>query len=82
LGTTDFEIYTHCGVENTRIGGVWFHAKPPLYDARRNGPPAGWGDPFQAGTLTVFEDHAVFEALGERVVFVPAPDNEPVRICD
>jgi hypothetical protein len=78
-----FEVYTHCGVENTRIQGVWWHAKPPLYNERRNGPPAGWGDPYQTGTLTVVSDsRAVFEALGQQVVFVPAPDNTPVRICD
>ncbi len=78
-----FEVYTHCGVENTRIRGVWWHAKPPLYNKRRNGPPAGWGDPYQTGTLTmVSDDRAVFEALGQQVVFVPAADNQPVRICD
>ena len=27
-------------------------------------------------------DRAVFEAPGRQVVFVPAPDNEPVRMCD
>jgi len=27
-------------------------------------------------------DRAVFDALGQQVVFVPAPNNEPVRICD
>ena len=27
-------------------------------------------------------DRAIFEALGQQVVFVPAPDNQPVRICD
>jgi hypothetical protein len=78
-----FKVYTHCGVENTRIQGVWWHAKPPLYNQRRDGPPAGWGDPYQAGTLTVVSDsRAVFEALGQQVAFVPAPNNEPVRICD
>lgn len=78
-----FEVYTHCGVENTRIQGVWWHAKPPLYNKRRNGPPAGWGDPYQTGALTIVsDDRAVFEALGQQVVFVPAPDNQPVRICD
>lgn len=77
------EVYTHCGVENTRIQGVWWHAQPPLYNKQRNGPPAGWGDPSQTGTLTVVsDDRAVFEALGQQVVFVPAPNNKPVRICD
>jgi hypothetical protein len=78
-----FDLYTHCGVENARIRGVWWHADPPLYNERRNGPPAGWGDPYQTGTLTMLSDsRAVFEALGQRVVLVPAPDNQPVRICD
>jgi hypothetical protein len=78
-----FALYTHCGVENTRIRGDWWHADPPLYNKRRTGPPAGWGDPYQTGTLTMLTDNrAVFEALGQRVVLVPAPDNQPVRICD
>ncbi len=78
-----FEVYTHCGVENTRIHGDWWHAKPPLYNKRRNGPPPGWGDPYQTGTLTMVSDNrAVFEALGQQVVFVPTAENHPVRICD
>lgn len=79
---TPFSVYTHCGVENVRIDGQWWHAKPPLYDDERTGPPAGWSDPHQEGTLTMESaERAVFEALGQRVVFVPAPDNEPVRVC-
>lgn len=77
-----FSVYTHCGVESFRLDGRWWHARPPLYDRERSGPPAGWGDPHQEGTLTmVSADRAVFEALGQRIVFVPAPDNEPVRVC-
>jgi hypothetical protein len=80
--STPFSVYTHCGVENVRIDGRWWHAKPPLYNAERSGPPAGWGDPYQDGTLTIESpDRAVFEALGQEVVFVPAPENEPVRVC-
>jgi hypothetical protein len=80
--TTPFSVYTHCGVENVRIDGRWWHAEPPLYNQDRSGPPEGWGDPHQDGTLTmVAPDRAVFEALGQRVVFVPAPENEPVRVC-
>lgn len=82
FSSTSFMVYTHCGVENTRIDGRWWHAKPSLYDEKGGGPPAGWGDPYQEGTLTVESaDRAVFEALGQQVVFVPAPDNEPVRVC-
>jgi hypothetical protein len=78
-----FTVHTHCGVESALIEGAWWHAKPPLHNMRRNGPPAGWGDPLQRGRLTVQSaDRAVFEAAGQKVVFVPAPDNDPVRICD
>lgn len=77
-----FSVYTHCGVESVRIDGRWWHASPPLYNQERSGPPAGWGDPYQEGTLTMESaDRAVFEALGQRVVFVPAPDDEPIRVC-
>jgi hypothetical protein len=78
-----FELYTHCGVESARIDGRWWHAKPPLYNNSRSSPPAGWGDPSQRGTLTMVSNkRALFVALGQRVVFVPAPNNEPVRMCD
>jgi len=80
--STPFSVYTHCGIENLRIDGRWWHASPPLYNQERSDPPAGWGDPHQEGTLTMESaDRAVFEALGQRVVFVPAPDNEPARVC-
>lgn len=78
-----FTAFTHCGVESIRIDGRWWHAKPPLYNQARNGPPEDWGDPQQDGVLTVESaDRAVFVALGQQVVFVPAPDNEPGRPCD
>lgn len=77
-----FSVYTHCGVENVRIDGRWWHAKAPLYDDGRTGPPDGWGDPYQEGRLTVESaKRAVFEFAGQRVVFVPAPNNAPVRVC-
>ena len=82
-GSLPFTLPTHCGVENLRVDGRWWHAAPPLYNRAGSGPPAGWGDPVQKGRLTIESpDRAVFEALGQRVVFVPAPDNEPVRMCD
>ncbi len=81
--STPFTVYTHCGVENVRIDGRWWHATPPLYNKSRSGPPTGWGDPHQEGALTMESaDRAVFMALGQEIVFVPAPDNEPVRMCD
>jgi hypothetical protein len=80
--TKPFRLYTHCGVESARIDGRWWHAKPPLYNEDRSGPPDGWDNPFQHGRLTVESpNRAVFKAAGQRVVFVPAPDNQPVRVC-
>jgi hypothetical protein len=79
--STRFKVYTHCGVESAHSDGRWWHASPPLY-GKAWGPPARWSDPYQDGTLTLESaERAVFEALGQRVVFVPAPDNEPVRVC-
>lgn len=81
-GRTTVSLYTHCGVESANIEGRWWHARPALYNQDRSGPPAGWGDPYQEGTLTMeAADRAVFEALGERVVFVPAGDDQPPRAC-
>lgn len=50
-GTTfRVDLYTHCGVRGIDIGGVWFAAEPPLVE--QFGPPPGWGDPDQPGTVT------------------------------
>lgn len=79
----DYFVYTHCGVESLSVGGRWWHAVEPLYGG--NGPgdsPDGWGDPYQEGELTLnSEDSITFEAKGEEVEFVPAPDDKPMRMC-
>lgn len=78
-----FKLYTHCGVEYAQIRGQRWHADPPRYNRSGSSPPAGWGDPYQRGTLVVeSSQRAVFKALGQVVIFVPAPENEPVRMCD
>ena len=77
-----FSVYTHCGVESVRINGHWWHADPPLYNREGSGPPVGWADPYQEGALTMESaDRAVFVARGQSIVFVPAPNDEPVRVC-
>ena len=65
-----YQLYTHCGVDEARIGHRYFEAVHPLSDGAGN-PPAGWGNPYQQGTMTllspataVFRDHA-----GHRVQF-------------
>ena len=82
--TIEFSMYTHCGVESTRINGRVWNATNPLYSSpEKLGPPDGWGDPYQDGKLTLqSSDRAVFAARGERVVLVPSDTGEPLRPCD
>lgn len=48
-----FELYTHCGIRETKIGGDFYTATPVLADGNGN-PPGGWGNPGQVGTMTVY----------------------------
>ena len=59
-----YQLYTHCGIDEARIGNRYFEAVHPLSDGQNN-PPPGWGNPYQQGTMTllspttaVFRDHA------------------------
>jgi hypothetical protein len=57
--TYPVDLYTHCGVLGLDIGGVWFAADRPLVE--EYGPPDGWGNPDQPGTITMLtHDTAVF----------------------
>jgi len=49
---TNFDLYTHCGVREARIGNDFYYASPVLDDGNGN-PPSGWGNPYQMGTMTV-----------------------------
>ena len=52
--TVDFSMYTHCGVESTRINGRVWNAVDPLHSSpERLGPRAGWANPEQDGRLTL-----------------------------
>ena len=63
-------LHTHCGVDEAKIGMRFYEAVTPLSDGSGN-PPAGWGNPYQAGTMTlVSATQAVFtDKGGHRVVF-------------
>jgi len=50
----DYVLYTHCGVEWAPVDGVWWRTGR-LDDGNAN-PPEGWGNPFDAGKLTVESD--------------------------
>lgn len=55
-----FDLYTHCGINQLSVGGQYFqHVGGSLTDGSGN-PPAGWGNPYQHGTLSVSGDVAVF----------------------
>jgi hypothetical protein len=73
-----FELYTHCGVLGADVGGVWFAADPPLVEDPAN-PPAGWDNPYQAGTLTVLsDDEALFtDDAGHEVRLVADEGSRP-----
>jgi hypothetical protein len=60
----EFDLYTHCGVREARIGTVYYAASPVLDDGHGN-PPPGWGNPGQVGSMTVRPDGtAHFSASG------------------
>jgi hypothetical protein len=79
-----YRLYTHCGIDEARIGSRYYQAVHPLSDGQGN-PPAGWGNPYQQGTMTllspskaVFRDHA-----GHHVQFRLRPGATSFkRLCD
>ena len=50
----DYVLYTHCGVEWAPVDGVWWRTDP--LGVAIGSPPDGWGNPLDAGTLTVDDD--------------------------
>jgi hypothetical protein len=76
-GTTaaqPYRLYTHCGIDEARIGNRYFEAVHPLSNGHGN-PPAGWGNPFQQGTMTLLStSEAVFrDDAGHHVLFRVRP---------
>lgn len=65
-----YALYTHCGVNEARIGRTYYVADHPLSDGQGN-PPPGWGNPYQHGTMTISAPGAaVFrDQLGHVVAF-------------
>ncbi|MDH6439423.1 hypothetical protein M2158_007964 [Streptomyces sp. SAI-144] len=65
-----FDLYTHCGIDEARIGSTYFEAEVPLSDGSGN-PPDGWDNPTQRGTMTLkSETEAVFtDGAGHEVYF-------------
>jgi hypothetical protein len=65
-----YRLYTHCGIDEARIGNRYFEAVHPL-GVRLANPPPGWGNPYQQGTMTLLSPtKAVFRDLaGHQVQF-------------
>ena len=49
----DYLLYVHCGVRWARVDGVWWQTNP--LDDRNANPPAGWGNPYDAGKLKLVD---------------------------
>ncbi|WP_055589164.1 hypothetical protein [Peterkaempfera griseoplana] len=81
--TIPFDLYTHCGIDEARIGSTYFEAETPLSDGSGN-PPPGWNNPTQHGTMTLkSETEALFtDSAGHKVKFRARPGaSAPKRIC-
>jgi hypothetical protein len=79
-----YRLSTHCGIDEARIGSRYFEAAHPLSDGQGN-PPAGWGNPFQQGTMTLLSpSEAVFrDDAGHYVRFRLRPGATSFkRLCD
>lgn len=72
--TMPFDLYTHCGIDEARVGSTYFEAETPLSDGSGN-PPEGWDNPTQSGTMTLkSETAAVFtDDAGHEVTFRARP---------
>lgn len=79
-----FELYTHCGVDEALVHGIYFEADEPLIGVAISAPP-GWDNPYQRGTMTwESPDRAVFrDDRGHEVGFHARPGATGFkRICD
>ena len=76
-----YKLYTHCGIEWTKIDDTFWRATRPLSD-RNGNPPAGWGNPFQDGTLIfIGPATARFESPAGTVTFKRTSRRRPPTIC-
>ena len=76
-----YDLYTHCGIKWAQIRGKYWRAERPLSDGNGN-PPAGWGNPYQAGTL-FFRSRTVAEFFSRAgdVTFRRTDRANPPSVC-
>jgi hypothetical protein len=78
--TYAYKLYTHCGVQWTRIDGTWWETRPIVKG--EDGLPSGWGNPYDAGKMTIVTDRtAVYEGPDGDVPFRRTEEREPPFIC-
>ncbi|MGZ5374278.1 MAG: hypothetical protein ACXWDF_09685 [Aeromicrobium sp.] len=81
-----FNLYTHCGLDRSPIeinGSFWKVTGPgPLSDGQGN-PPAGFGNPYDQGMLTMLDDrHAMFvSSKGVRIDLVRLDERPEIPLC-
>ncbi len=80
-----YQLYTKCGVTFTQFNGVTWFADPPLTDGH-GGPPPGFGNPTDKGTLRQVGQHELqyVSSGGKTATFVdrlPAGQSPP-GLCD
>lgn len=83
-GALPYELYTHCGVDEALVDGIYFEADRPLIGEASSAPP-GWDNPYQRGTMTLPEPgRAVFrDDRGHEVTFHSRPGATGFkRLCD
>ena len=69
-----YSLYTHCGILSLTANGHVYYTQPPLGDGSGN-PPAGWGNPYDAGTITVLGAHRLefHDSAGHKASFTDVP---------
>lgn len=78
-----YVLLTHCGIDEARIGDTYYEADHPLLVDY--GPPAGWDNPEQTGTMTLLSSsRAVFrDDAGHTVYFHARPGATTFKqLCD
>ncbi len=76
-----YRLLTHCGITWARIRGTFWKADHPLSDVHGN-PPAGWENPYQAGTLRFTSGRtAIFTSSAGSVSFHRTTRTRPAVIC-
>ena len=72
--TIPFDLYTHCGISELKAFGKYFERVGGTLGDGFGNPPAGWGNPYDSGTLSVVGNAAIFrDNRGHEVNFKLRP---------